>query len=154
MTTMSRPSELQKEAWRSFLIAQARATREVDRRLRAAGKIPLDIYDVLVSLEYNPEHKLRMSELAETIVFSRSGLTRLIDRLVEKGYVQREPCEDDRRGSYAVLTQKGQAARLDAWTVFEPAIQEIWAQIVDDKKAAQLKTFFDEIARRSGSRLP
>ncbi len=148
-----KPSEIQKDTWRSFLIAHARVTREIDRRLKADGHIPLDIYDVLVTLEFEPTEKLRMSELADRIVFSRSGLTRLIDRLEKQGYVKREACEDDRRGSYAVLTEKGKAARVKAWRTFEPAIQELWGDFIADEEAMRLKPVYDAMtlkAIRSG----
>lgn len=66
--TVMRPSEVQKDAWREFLIAHARVTRELDKRLVKSGQVSLDIYDVLVTLEFESTGKLRMSELADKIV--------------------------------------------------------------------------------------
>lgn len=142
---MARPSEVQKKAWHGFLTAQARVTREIDRRLKAAGHIDLDVYDVLVTLELEPTNKLRMSELAERMVFSRSGLTRFIDRLVAAQLVHREACMDDRRGAYAVLTPKGRKAREAAWEVFEPCIQEFWADFIPDDDAVHYSELFDKM---------
>ncbi len=151
--TVMRPSEVQKDAWREFLIAHARVTRELDKRLVKSGQVSLDIYDVLVTLEFESTGKLRMSELADKIVFSRSGLTRFIDRLVTSGYVKREPCLDDRRGAYAVLTEKGRQARLNAWVVFEPTIYELWCTFVDEDRAADLTKLFKKMTKKSNGRL-
>lgn len=71
--------------------------------------VPLAWYDVLIQLHGAPDGRLRMQELADRVVLSRSGLTRLIDRMEDEGLVSREPVEDDRRGSYAALTTEGSA---------------------------------------------
>ncbi len=67
-------------------------------------------YDVLVQLHLAPDQRMRMQDLADAVVFSRSGLTRLIDRMEREGLVERAAVEDDRRGTYAVLTDGGRAA--------------------------------------------
>ena len=72
---------------------------------------PLGWYDVLWGLERTPERRLRMSELADQVVLSRSNLTRLVDWLEEEGLVARERSAEDSRGAYAVLTDKGQEMR-------------------------------------------
>ena len=72
-------------------------------RTRERGEIPLATYDVLVQLAEAPDHRLRMTDLADRVLLSRSGLTRMIDRLEREELVRREPCADDARGMYAVL---------------------------------------------------
>ena len=94
-------------AWREFLRAHAVLTRELDEELRRAHGLPLSSYDVLVNLESAADRQMRMSELADAVLLSRSGLTRLVDRLVALGYVRRNACADDGRGSYAELTAAG-----------------------------------------------
>lgn len=94
-------------AWRSFLRAHARVVRELERELQADQKLALTDYDVLVQLAAAGEHRLRMSELADRLLLSRSGATRLIDRLVADGLVERASCESDRRGQWAALTDVG-----------------------------------------------
>jgi DNA-binding MarR family transcriptional regulator len=93
--------------WRAFLIAHARVTRRLEADLVAEHALPLASYDVLVQLVEAPEHRLRMTELADRVLISRSGLTRLVDRLSREGLVCREACPSDARGLYAVLTPAG-----------------------------------------------
>lgn len=94
-------------AWRSFLRAHAQVVRELERELQSEQKLALSDYDVLVQLASAPGHRLRMSELADRLLLSRSGATRLIDRLVTDGLVARASCETDRRGQWAELTDAG-----------------------------------------------
>jgi DNA-binding MarR family transcriptional regulator len=94
-------------AWRSFLRAHAAVVRELERELQAEQKLALTDYDVLVQLAAAGEHRLRMSDLADGLLISRSGATRLIDRLVAEGLVERASCESDRRGQWAALTDAG-----------------------------------------------
>ncbi len=96
-------------AWRAFLRAHARVLRAMESELQAEQDLALADYDVLVQLAEAPAQSLRMHELADSVLLSRSGLTRLVDRLVREGYVAREPCPDDHRGRLAVLTPAGLA---------------------------------------------
>ena len=94
-------------AWRAFLTAHAAAVRVLGAELEASEAMPLSWYDVLVQLSEAPARELRMSELADAVLLSRSGLTRLVDRLEREGLVQRRPCLDDARGTLAALTEAG-----------------------------------------------
>ena len=106
-------SEKQMLAWRRFLRVHALVTRRLESDLLAEQKLPLASYDVLVQLVEAPQRRLRMSELAERVLLSRSGLTRLVDRLERDGLVRREACPDDARGQFTVITSAG-TARLRA----------------------------------------
>lgn len=97
-------------AWVGFLRAHASLVRELDGTLVAEHGLPLSSFEVLIRLSRSPDGRQRMSELAESVVLSRSGITRLIDRLERDGLVERIPCEDDARGQYAVLTARGREA--------------------------------------------
>jgi DNA-binding MarR family transcriptional regulator len=101
--------------WRAFLRAHATVLRDLERELLAEQALALTDYDVLVQLATAPEHRLRMSELADALLLSRSGVTRLVDRLVAEGLVERVTCDEDRRGQWATLTRAGYA-RLRAAT--------------------------------------
>jgi DNA-binding MarR family transcriptional regulator len=100
-------------AWRAFLRAHSAVTRVLEAELEAEHGLPLASYDVLVQLAERPGRALRMSDLAEAVLLSRSGLTRLVDRLEREGLVRRESCPSDARGTFAVLTDEG-LARLRA----------------------------------------
>src|SRR5947208_10931297 len=93
--------------WRSFLRAHAGVIRELERELAAEAGLPLAWYDVLLQLAEAPGRRLRMAELADRVLLSRSGLTRLVDRLQAEQLVRREPSPDDARGMYTVLLPAG-----------------------------------------------
>ena len=99
-------SEAQMLAWRRFLRAHALVTRRLEGDLLAEQNLPLASYDVLVQLVEAPTRRLRMSELAERALLSRSGLTHLVG-LEGEGLVQREACQDDARSLFTVLTDDG-----------------------------------------------
>lgn len=94
-------------AWRSFLTAHARLTRLLDEELRSEHGLSLAEYDALLQLAEAPGRTMRMNRLADQVILSRSGVTRLIDRLVADGLVERRACASDARGAEAVLTEAG-----------------------------------------------
>jgi DNA-binding MarR family transcriptional regulator len=96
------------EAFRSFMSAHALLVAAIERALSEAELPPLSWHDVLVVLEAQPEARMRPHELADAIVLSRSGLSRLLDRMEAEGVLRRERCSGDRRGAYAVITEAGQ----------------------------------------------
>jgi DNA-binding MarR family transcriptional regulator len=97
----------QLEIWRLFLRAHAQIVRRLEADLMDRHGLPLAWYDVLARLVEADGHRLRMSELADRVMLSPSGLTRLVGRMIEAGLVSREPSEIDARGFYAVLTDEG-----------------------------------------------
>ena len=96
-------------AWRTFLRAHAQVTGKLEAELVAAQDLALPSYEVLLHLVEAPDHRLRMTELADRVLLSRSGLTRLVDRMVREGLVERQQCPSDARGTHAVLTDSGLA---------------------------------------------
>ena len=94
-------------AWSTFLRAHAHVVRELERELQSEQQMALTDYDVLVQLSQAGDRRLRMSELADKLLLSRSGVTRLVDRLVADGLLERVTCESDRRGQWAALTDAG-----------------------------------------------
>lgn len=99
------PEEL--EVWRTFIRVHAQVLRRLEADLVERHGLPLAWYDVLVRLLEADERRLRMTELADRVMLSPSGLTRLVDRMVDEGLVRREQAERDGRGFYAVLTDAG-----------------------------------------------
>jgi len=109
-------SGAEREAWTGFLFVHAALTRALDDDLRANHGLAYNAFELLALLALAPGRRLRMAELAELLVFTRSGITRLIERLERQGYVERRECSDDARGVNAILTEQGfllfeQAAR-------------------------------------------
>src|SRR6201999_2286932 len=100
-------SETELGAWRGLLRVHSALVKQLDAELSSAHKLPLSSYEVLLNLESAPGNKRRMAELADEVLLSRSGMTRLVDRLEKDGLVLRDGCTDDGRGSVAGLTPQG-----------------------------------------------
>jgi DNA-binding MarR family transcriptional regulator len=124
MTTAVPLSSTELAAWRSFLRAHATVTHRLEAELVAEHDLPLASYDVLVQLSEAPSAALRMTELAERVLLSRSGLTRLVDRLERDGLVTRRACPDDARGTLAVLTDAGLDRLRAAWPTHLRGVSE------------------------------
>ena len=120
----ARPDPAQLAAWRRLLEAHATVTELLEHELVAERGLPLSRYDVLLNLAEAPGGRLRMQELSASVLLSKSGLSRLVDRMVEAGLVRRERCEDDRRGWFAVLTDQGRSALRRAAPVHLRGIHE------------------------------
>lgn len=101
-------------AWRGLLAVHSSMIARLDAELEREHGLPLSWYEVLLHLAEAPDGSLRMGELADRLFLSRSGLTRLIDRLVKAGLVEREACESDRRGYFARLTEMGRVRFMQA----------------------------------------
>jgi len=106
-TTIPSPRDPRLKAWRTFLYAHAQVRRQLERELQTEQAMGLGEYEVLLSLAYSDARRMRMSELADRLALSRSGATRLIDRLEGERLVERVSCETDRRGQWAHLTEAG-----------------------------------------------
>ncbi len=106
-TSTITPRDARLDAWHSFLRAHARIIRALEAELAVDQDLALTDYDVLVQLSAAPDRRLRMSDLADALLLSRSGATRLVDRLVAGGLVERVTCDTDRRGQWASLTDAG-----------------------------------------------
>jgi len=105
--TTLRADDARLEAWRGFLMAHSLVTRRLDDELRVEHGLSLAEYDALLQLAQSPDRRLRMNQLAERVILSRSGVTRLVDRLEADGLVGRRSCSSDARGAEAVLTEAG-----------------------------------------------
>ena len=114
-------------AFKAVLQVQARMVAELDRQTEGAGVLPPTWLDLLLKLSHAPGKRLRMSDLAEWTVLSRGGVTRLVTRIEADGLLRREPCEDDARGAYAVLTPAGADALRKAEPVYRKVLAEKFA---------------------------
>lgn len=124
-----------REAWRSFLEAHARVVAHLEEELEHGTGMPLSWYDVLAQLSAAPDHRLRLQDLGKSLVISKSGLTRRIDRMEEAGLVERVECREDRRGAFAVLTPFGEAALTEAMPVHMRGVEEHFLQYLSEEEA-------------------
>lgn len=108
--------------WRAFLRAHSTMLRRIGSDLEEAGLPPLSWYDVLAALRDAPDGQLRQVELAERVLLSNSGLSRLIDRIAAKGLVERRVCASDRRAFFVTLTDDGREMLEQMWPVYARGI--------------------------------
>jgi DNA-binding MarR family transcriptional regulator len=138
-------AEVELAAWAGFLRAHAELVRRLDDELQRAHRLPLTSYDVLVQLANAPEGRLRMAELADAVVLSRSGLTRLVDRLVEQGLVCRSRVDCDARGMYAVLTDEGLARLREASQTHIAGVRRLFVDRLDEEELGRLARLWERI---------
>src|SRR5687767_15679574 len=101
-------------AWRGMLRAHSQLVKTLDAELAREHDMPLSSYEVLLYLNDSESGRMRMSELADSVLLSRSGLTRLVDRLERDGLLEREQCEEDARGYFAAITDRGRTLFTEA----------------------------------------
>jgi DNA-binding MarR family transcriptional regulator len=117
--------------WRAFVMAQAHVSRRLDEDLRAEHGLSLQEYVALLILVESPDRRLRMGRLAEALALSKSGATRLIDRLVSDGLVDRVTCASDLRGAEAALTEAGVSRLRTAAPTHLRGIAEYFLSAID-----------------------
>lgn len=137
-------------AWRAFLLAQAAVLRALADDLDAEAGLPLAEYDALVNLAIAPGRRLRMSELADRLVISRSGVTRLVDRLEEQALVARSTCTPDGRGAYAVLTPAGLARVRVAVPIHLRHVTARFLDVIDPADLPAVERAMTAVAQATG----
>jgi DNA-binding MarR family transcriptional regulator len=148
--TSARLSERELVAWRGLLRVHASLIKELDAELEREHGLPLTSYEVLLHLDSTPDRRMRMSELAESVVLSRSGVTRLVDRLERDGLIERASCPSDARGSFAVLTDRGRRALRDASGTHLRGIRERFIAQFSPAELEQLAGFWERLLPGAG----
>jgi DNA-binding MarR family transcriptional regulator len=124
--------------WRAFLDASRQLLAELDRQLQRDAGISMADYELLVRLSEAPEHRLRMAELAEVTLFSRSRLSHAVSRLELAGWVVRTACVEDGRGLFAQLTEDGQAKLAEAAPGHVAAVRASLLDVLSPEEFRQL----------------
>ncbi len=145
MAAELKPAELR--AWAAFLDAQAALLRQLESELIEKEDMTLAEFDVLIQLGVAPDRRLRMTELSERVRLSRSGLTRLVDRLVQEGLVKRARCASDRRGTFATLTAAGGARLRHARPVHLQGIREHFGKRLSAAQLSALAEALEPLGR-------
>jgi DNA-binding MarR family transcriptional regulator len=112
-------------AWHALLQVSSRVVAELDRRLDLEHRMSVREFDVLINLDNAAGGGLRMTDLADAVMLSSGGLTRLVGRLEQRGLLRREPDPSDGRGSLASLTDTGRARLAEARTTHDAVIREL-----------------------------
>jgi len=144
--TLASLSEGELAALRGLMRAHASLSKRLDAELERAHGLPLSSYEVLRHLEDAEANRMRMCDLAERAQLSRSGLTRLVDRLERDGLLVRCTCDHDARGAYACLTELGQERLADARGTHLAVVREQFLSRFSEPELGALAEMWDRIA--------
>ncbi len=137
------PRELR--AWRGMLRAHAALAKALDAQLEAAHGLQLSSYEVLMYLADAEDERMRMCDLASSILLSRRGLTRLVDRLQREGLLERVACSDDARGAFAKLTPTGREKLRAARATHLAGVREMFLDLFDPEELDRLGDAWDRV---------
>jgi DNA-binding MarR family transcriptional regulator len=147
-TTQTAVHELSPEelgAWRGMLRVHSALVKALDAELLAEHRLPLTSYEVLINLQAAPGRRRRMAELADSVLLSRSGMTRLVDRLERDGLLERDTCSSDGRGTFAVLTEKGDAMLSRARATHLDGVRERFLRHFAESDLRQLAQYWERV---------
>ncbi len=136
--------------WRAFLVAHARVSRRLDDELRAEHDLSFAEYDALLTIATVAGTTHPDAPLADQVLLSKSGVTRLIDRLVADGLVERDACVTDARGAEAVLTEAGLYRLRAASTTHLRGIADHFLEVLDDEQLSEVGRAMQTVADRAG----
>jgi DNA-binding MarR family transcriptional regulator len=140
----------EQRAWRAFLTATRLLFDRLDRELQRDAAMPHAYYEILVRLSEAPDRTIRMSDLANRSQSSRSRLSHAVARLEEMGWVRRDSCDTDRRGSFAVLTDEGFAALAAAAPGHVEGVRSHLLDQLTPEQVEQLRTISEAIVTHLG----
>jgi DNA-binding MarR family transcriptional regulator len=132
--------------WREMMRVHVQIHRRVETDMAVHHNLALASFNVLVQLGDSPGGRLRMNDLADRVLLSRSGLTRLIDRMQRDGLVRRESCDSDARGLYAVLTAEGRQRLAEATPTYRESVAERVLHRLDADDLAAFARILDKLA--------
>jgi DNA-binding MarR family transcriptional regulator len=144
-STSSSTSSRQIDAWVRLLRVHAATTRQFNAELLAEHGLTMNDFDVLVQLAHAPEGRLRRVDLAERVLLTPSGITRLLEGLERAGYVERGSCESDARVSYALLTEAGSEKLEQAKVTHRASVKALFAERYSDQEVETLVALLERL---------
>jgi DNA-binding MarR family transcriptional regulator len=132
-------------AWRGLLRVHAALAKLLDAELTAEHDLPLSSYEVLITLQAAPGKRCRMAELADRVLLSRSGMTRLVDRLEREGLLVRDTCSSDGRGCFAVLTDAGETLVARARPTHLDGVRERFLRHFSPDELATMAAWWERV---------
>lgn len=133
-------------AWRALLRAHSASLRAIEAALADAGQVPLTWYDVLLELSAAPEERLRMQQVSDRVLLSRTRVSRLVDEIAAAGLVRREADPADRRASFVVLTDEGRRRLRAAAPVYRRGIRDHFGRHLDEAQLHDVRTALQTVA--------
>ncbi len=143
---MASKSDVILGAWAEFFVSHALAIRAIEEDMDGHSPLTIDEYDVLLAISRAPGQRLRFSNLAETTVYTKSGITRIIKRFALESFVTRESCPEDKRGSFAVITDHGKKALRESWRWYSKGILKVFGECYSEREAEQLAGLLKKLA--------
>jgi DNA-binding MarR family transcriptional regulator len=140
-----RPDSCRLAAWTALLDAHSRLTGRLEAELEQSHGISLAQYEVLYRLNDAPGGRLRLNELTSHARMTKSGVSRLVDRMSEGGLIGTERCPSDRRGAFAVLTPQGRAVLRRAAALHLRGVQDNFGSLIDDDEATALRVALERV---------
>jgi DNA-binding MarR family transcriptional regulator len=144
----TRTTAVKADAWRAYFETTQLLTAELERRLKADSGMDFGDYNILLVLSEAPEHRLRLGGLARAIAFGPNRLTYRLDVLERRGWVRREPCQDDKRGLEAVLTEDGRRVFRKASLPHSRDVYDVFLDHLTDEQAQALLEVFQPLRDR------
>ena len=151
-TTLGFMEDMGVLAWAALLRAHAGVLQRLEHEMRIERHLPLSWYDVLLSLSRERRPGLRMQDLAEAVVLSRTRVSRVVDEMERAGLVQREPNPSDGRSTMVSMTRTGRTAFRDAATVYVRGISGHFANLLTTEELACVRTALEKVAAHRGQR--
>jgi DNA-binding MarR family transcriptional regulator len=139
------------EAWRALLLAHNTAVRAIESDVQRGGRVPLTWYDVLLELKGAGESGLRMQEVAERVVLSRTRVSRLVDEMVRADLVAKRPDPADKRVAWAVISEKGEQALRETAPVYLRSIRKHFSAHLTDEESAVVTEALLKVARHGSN---
>lgn len=137
------PAEL--AAWRGLLRVHANVLKALDAEMETAHGLPLTSYEVLIQLADSPDRRMRMCDLADSVLLSRSGMSRLVDRLERDGLICRAACSNDARGAFACITEAGLALLEQARPTHVAGIRRRFLAQFSEEELGLLGAYWDRL---------
>lgn len=138
----------EQQAWRGFLTLHARIAARLNQDLQRRSGLSLSDYDILVQLTDVPDGRRRAYELCEALEWEKSRLSKQVSRMAARGLVVKERCEEDRRGSYVVLTPAGRRAIEDAAPAHVERVRQLMIDGLSRQEIGSLASAFGTLLDR------
>lgn len=145
---MANKHDILLQTWSALFEAHPIAVKKVENLIKAKSPLGLDEYDFMLCLSREPLHRARLALLADKTLYTRSGVSRVSKRMLERGYIKLEQCEEDKRGSFAVLLPKGIEALKKSWAIYSSAIVETLEPCLNVEEAKTLEKLLGKIIDR------
>ena len=142
-------TEIEQNAWGGFLGVYGRMNRMIEEDLQSHSHITHVEFEILLRLSWNESHRVRIQDLAAESVLTRSGVSRLVERLEKAGLVTREEAPEDRRGAYAVLTDEGAARFQKAVKAHVAFVRENFLSHYSERELEQMAAFWQRLENKT-----